>query len=89
MKNGFFRNIRVKRVLLYGSVAVGAVLLLLIVLVASLPALVSSPSVQAYIRQSLTKSLKRPVAWSGLTMSWSRGLTLKGLKLGDGPPPPA
>ncbi|HEY6009219.1 MAG TPA: hypothetical protein VIU40_12915, partial [Geobacteraceae bacterium] len=87
MKNGSFCNIRVKRVLLYGSVAVGAVLLLLIVLVASLPVLVSSPSVQAYIRQSLTKSLKRPVAWSGLTMSWSRGLTLKGLKLGDGPPP--
>jgi translocation and assembly module TamB len=87
MTNGFFRNIRVRRVLLACSVAAIAALVLMIALIASIPALVSSPFIQTYIKQSLTKSLKRPVVWSRLTMTWSRGLTVNGLSLGDGPPP--
>src|SRR5689334_14753060 len=87
MKNGFFRTIRVKRVLLFCSVSVGTLLLLMSALIASIPALVSSPSVQRYIKESLTKSLGRPVVWSSLTMTWSKGLTVNGLSLGDGPPP--
>lgn len=35
----------------------------------------------------LTKSLKRQVTWSDLTISWSDGLALKGLSLGAGPAP--
>ena len=87
MKNGFFRNIRVKRVLLYCFAAGAAALVLLVAFIASLPVIVSSPTVQAHLKQSLVKSLHRPVGWSRLTLTWTRGLTLAGLSLGDGPPP--
>jgi translocation and assembly module TamB len=87
MKNGLFRHIRVKRVLLCCVAAAAVSLLLAVCFVAAIPTLVSSPAVQDRLRQTLARSLHRPIAWTRLTMTWSEGLTLSGLSLGDGPPP--
>ena len=65
---------------------VGA-LSLLTVLLLLLPALVSSHAAQIKIQKTLSSSMKRQVSWSNLNMSWSDGLALSGLKLGDGPAP--
>ena len=83
----FFRTVRVRRLLLYGSLGTLAALLLLVLLVAALPALISTHPVQNLVRQSLSQSLKRPVSWADLTMSWSNGLSVRGLMLGKGPAP--
>jgi len=81
------RKIPMKLLLLYCTVAVSALLLLLLALIASLPAIVSTPRGQTFLRQSLTNSLKRPLHWSRLSLSWTEGLTVGGLSFGDGPPP--
>ncbi|HIJ88858.1 MAG TPA: hypothetical protein HPP97_14465 [Desulfuromonadales bacterium] len=67
------------------TIAVGLSLLLLSL--AFLPTLVSSQSVQTRIQKTLTTSMKRQVTWANLTLTWSDGLALSGLKLGDGPAP--
>ena len=83
----FILTMRLKRVLLLGALAALAALLLLITLITALPSILSTSAVQAYLRKSLTKSLKREVAWSSMNVSWSKGLSLKGLALGAGPAP--
>jgi hypothetical protein len=87
MKNGFSRHIRVKRVLLHFFAALFAALLLSAALIASIPTLVSAPTVQRHLRQTLAKSLLRTVDWSSLSMTWSKGLTIAGFSLGKGPAP--
>jgi translocation and assembly module TamB len=79
--------IRLKKFLLISSVVALAVLLLFVAVIAALPSLLSTPSVQRYVRTSLSKTLKRQVTWSTLNISWSNGVELKGLVLGSGPAP--
>ncbi len=83
----YIRTVRIGRLLLRTSLAALVVLLLLAGVIAALPAIVSLPSVQAKLRRSLATSLKRPVSWTALTVSWRDGLALRGLILGDGPAP--
>jgi translocation and assembly module TamB len=83
----FFSTIRVRRLLLYGSLGILAALLILVALIAALPTLVSTRAGQNLARQSLTWSLKRQVAWADLTLSWSQGLEIRGLTLGMGAAP--
>ena len=85
--NIFKRSIHIKSVLKIVAFTLAGVLSLLLVCLISLPALVSSHAVQTGIQKTLSSSLKRQVAWSSLVMTWSDGLTLSGLKLGDGPAP--
>ncbi len=65
---------------------VGAVVLLLVCLLL-LPTFVNSPPVQNKIKQSLSSSLKRQIDWSRLAFSWSDGVTLSALHLGEGSAP--
>ncbi|HXE98420.1 MAG TPA: hypothetical protein VN642_18605 [Dongiaceae bacterium] len=81
------RKIPVKRILKITALAVAGGLSLLLAFLAILPALVSSSAAQSRIQKTLSTSMKRQVAWKSLVMSWSDGLTLSGLKLGDGPAP--
>ena len=60
---------------------------LLLLFIAFLPILVSSQSVQTRLQKTLSASMKRQVIWSNLALTWSDGLALSGLKLGDGPAP--
>lgn len=83
----FVRRLHIPRVLTITALALAGVLLSLLLLLAFLPALVSSQAVQDRVQKSLSASMKRQVGWSKLAMSWSGGLTLSGLKLGDGPAP--
>ena len=83
----FFLTIRLKRVILISTLTALAAMLMLVILIASLPSILSTPATQTYLRNSLTKSLKREVTWSALAVSWSRGIELKGLSLGAGPAP--
>jgi hypothetical protein len=62
-------------------------LLLLAVLVAALPSLVSWGPVQELVKGTLNRTLQRPVTWSRLDLGWQHGLLLSGLVFGDGPPP--
>lgn len=84
---GSSRTARIRRFLAWGTIAVVVGLLLVAALVAALPTIVSLPAVQGRVRQSLEKSLNRQVTWSSLAVSWSDGLAIKGLVLGDGPAP--
>ena len=81
------RKIPIKRTLKIAAMTIVGILALLLVCLAFLPSLVSSHSVQARIQQSLSSSMKRQVSWSNLVMTWSDGLTLSGLRLGDGSAP--
>ncbi|MBC7964012.1 MAG: hypothetical protein H7Y05_13845, partial [Steroidobacteraceae bacterium] len=81
------RRSHIKLTLKIAAFAIAGGMLLLLVGLIFLPALVSSHAAQIRIRQALSSSLKRQVAWSSLVMTWSDGLTLSGLKLGDGPAP--
>lgn len=81
------RDIHIKRILKIAAAAVAGSLLLLVLCLAFLPTLVSSQGVQSRVQRSLSSSMKRQVVWSSLVMSWSDGLALSGLKLGDGPAP--
>jgi len=69
------------------SLTFAGLLLLLLVSVAFVPMLISSHAVQGRIQQTLTTSLHRPVSWSKLAVTWSDGISLTGLALGDGPAP--
>jgi hypothetical protein len=60
---------------------------LLLVCLFFLPTIITSQSAQNLIKKTLSASMKRQVAWSGLAMTWSDGLNLSGLKLGEGPAP--
>ncbi len=64
-----------------------SILLLVLGCLALLPAIVNNQAVQIKMKQTLSASMKRQVTWSNLSMTWSDGLTLSGLKLGDGPAP--
>jgi hypothetical protein len=81
------RRIHIRRILKITALAIVGALLLLLVCLYFLPSLVSSHAVQSRIQKSLSTSMKRQVAWSNLVMTWADGLTLSGLKLGDGPAP--
>lgn len=81
------RNIHIWRTLKIAALAVAGGVSLLLVCVIFLPAFVSSHAAQVRIQQSLSSSMKRQVAWSSLVMTWKGGLTLSGLRLGDGPAP--
>ncbi|HIJ94291.1 MAG TPA: hypothetical protein HPP94_00830 [Desulfuromonadales bacterium] len=81
------RSLSVKRILKIAAGGGCVMLALLLIGVISVPALVSCRAAQTKIQQTLSRSMSRPVSWSGLTVSWLHGLTLSGLKLGDGPPP--
>ncbi|HEY6837536.1 MAG TPA: hypothetical protein VI389_02205, partial [Geobacteraceae bacterium] len=83
----FIRTIRVKRVLLIAAVLFCAGVAFVLAFVAFLPTIISSQLVQERLKKSLSASMKRPVAWSHLAMTWSDGLALSGLRLGDGPAP--
>lgn len=81
------RKIAIKRILKIATLSIVVGLSLLLLCLAFLPTLVSSPAVQTRIQKTLATSMKRQVAWSNLVMTWSDGVTLSGLKLGDGPAP--
>ncbi len=81
------RRSHIKLTLKIAACAIACGILLLLAGLIFLPALVSSNAAQIRIRQALSSSLKRQVAWSGLVLTWSDGLTLSGFKLGDGPAP--
>ncbi len=86
MKN-VMRRIHIGRVLKIAALAIVVVLSLLLVCLYFLPEFVSSHAVQSRIKHSLSTTMKRDVTWSGFAMSWSDGLTLSGLMLGDGVAP--
>ncbi len=81
------RNLNVRRTLRLGAIVFMAGLLLTLALIVALPTIISSQPVQSRLQLHLTKSLKRTVSWSQLTVSWRSGLQLAGLKLGIGPAP--
>jgi hypothetical protein len=81
------RRVHIKRALTITALCLAGVVALLLVLLALLPTLVSSQAVQGRVQKTLSTSMKRQVGWSKLVMTWSDGLTLSGLKLGDGPAP--
>ena len=83
----FKRKIHFKRAFKIAAVAIVGILSLLLLCLAFLPTLISSRAVQTRIQKTLATSMKRQVAWSNLVMTWSDGVTLSGLKLGDGPAP--
>jgi translocation and assembly module TamB len=83
----YISTLRVRRVILVGSTLTLSALLLLALLVVFLPALLSTSPVQSLLRLGISKALKKPVSWSDLKVSWSDGVALSGLTLGDGPPP--
>ncbi|WP_136523757.1 translocation/assembly module TamB domain-containing protein [Geomonas ferrireducens] len=83
----YISTIRLRRVLLVGSAVALAGLLLLALLLVSLPTLISTSPVQSLLRLGISKALKRPISWDDLTASWSRGIAISGLNLGEGPPP--
>nr|MBW4054889.1 hypothetical protein [Pseudomonadota bacterium] len=86
MKN-VVRRIHIGRVLKIAALAIVGFLSLLLVCLCFLPVLVSSHAVQSRIRHSLSTAMKRDVSWSVFSMTWSDGLTLSGLMLGDGAAP--
>lgn len=81
------RRVHIGRAFKIAALVIAVGVSLLLISLIFLPALVSSHAVQVRIQQSLSSSMKRQVAWSSLVMTWSDGLTLSGLKLGDGPAP--
>lgn len=81
------RKISIMYVFKVAILAFAGFLSLLFICLAFTPALLSSHRVQALIQKTLTTSLKRHVDWSNLAMTWSDGLTLSGLKIGEGPAP--
>lgn len=81
------RKTHIKRILKIAALAFVGGLTLLLILLALLPVFVSSHTAQIRMQHALSSSLKRQVVWSRLAMTWSKGLTLSGLKLGDGPAP--
>jgi len=83
----YIGTLRVRRILLLGSLLSLACLLLLVALVASIPTLLSISQLQSLLRLRLSRSLKQPITWSRLELSWSHGMALSGLIVGDGPPP--
>jgi translocation and assembly module TamB len=83
----FMRSIHIKRILKISALVIVGTLSLLLVGLAFLPVLVSSHVAQTRIQKTLSSSMKRQVVWSSLVMTWSDGLTLSGLRLGDGPAP--
>lgn len=85
--SAFFRRLHIKRVLTITALTLAGILTLLLVFLAFLPVLVNSQTVQVRVQKTLSTSMKRQVGWSKLVMTWSDGLTLSGLKLGDGPAP--
>lgn len=85
--NSYIQHINFKLILKITTLVITGILLLLLLCLAFLPALVSSHAVHIRIQKSLSSSMKRQVSWSSLYMTWSGGLTLSGLKLGDGPRP--
>lgn len=85
--NAFMRGIHIRRILKIATLVCAGILVLLLLTCAFLPAFVSSHTAQGKIQHALSSALKRRVAWSDLVMTWSGGLTLTGLTLGDGPAP--
>ena len=83
----YISALRFRRIILMGSMAALFALLMLIALVAFLPPLLSTSQVQSLLRLGISKSLKQPVSWSNLTLSWSDGVAVSGLMVGDGPAP--
>lgn len=83
----YISTIRVRRVLIVGSVLALTGLLLSVLLVVFLPTLISTSPAQSLLRLGISKTLKRPVSWDDLSASWSRGIAVSGLTLGEGPPP--
>lgn len=83
----FLRSIHIKRILKIAAITMAGIVLLLLISLAALPALISSHAAQSRVQKILASSLKRQVGWSNLSLSWGSGLTLSGLKLGDGPAP--
>ncbi len=82
-----FRKINIKRAIKIVALAITAGLLLLFGCLFFLPSLINSNAAQLRIQKSLSSSMKRQVDWSSLVISWSDGLKMSGLKLGDGPAP--
>lgn len=83
----YIGTLRVRRLLFIGGTMSIAVLLCLVALAALLPTLISTSQAQSFLRLSLSKAMNRPVSWSRLDVSWSRGLALSGLTLGNGAAP--
>lgn len=81
------RRIHITRILKITVTGIVGVLILLLITLAFLPTLVNNHTIQSRIQKTLSASMKRQVVWSSLIMIWPDGLTLTGLKLGDGPAP--
>jgi hypothetical protein len=86
MKN-ILLNIPVKRIVKISALVAGVVLLCLLSALAFLPELVSSRAVQQQMRQAISVAMKRQVSWAKFALTWTDGLDVSGLKLGDGPAP--
>ena len=80
-------KVTVKNILKNSVIVFGAVFVVLLVLLAAAPSIISNRSVQGMLTRQLSRSLQRQVSWSNLAVSWLDGLTLTGLKLGNGPAP--
>ncbi|WP_224961609.1 hypothetical protein [Geomonas subterranea] len=83
----YISTLRVRRVIFAGCTLALSALLLLVLLVALLPAILSTGPAQSLLRLGISYTLKKPVSWADLEVSWSDGIALTGLVLGDGPPP--
>ena len=83
----YISALRFRRVILVGSMTALFTLLTLIALVAFLPSLLSTSQMQSLLRLGISKSMKQPVSWSNLTLSWSDGVAVSGLMVGDGAAP--
>ncbi|MDD2853192.1 MAG: hypothetical protein PHY09_15010 [Desulfuromonadaceae bacterium] len=81
------RGLHIKHILKISVVIVAGIMATVLLCLAFLPTLVSTSFVQTRIQKALAASMKRQVEWSNLAMTWSDGLVLSGLKLGDGPAP--
>lgn len=81
------RKIHIKQILKIMALTIAVILCLAVLFLAFLPRLVSSHAAQARIQKALAISMKRPVVWSDLALTWSAGLTLSDLKLGVGAAP--
>lgn len=81
------RSIPIRKILTIAALVIIICLSLLLLSLALLPTLVSSQAVQTRIQTVLASSMKRQVTWSDMTLTWSDGLALSGLKLGAGPAP--
>jgi hypothetical protein len=78
---------KIKQVLKISALVTISSFLLLSVFLVFLPKILNSTPLQNRLKHTLSSTMKRPVSWSVFVLSWSGGLTLSDLTIGDGPAP--